>query len=265
LRLVRKMNLPPGPVQPPTLASMNCPAALYHGMIAPLLPYGIRGAIWYQGESNAERAEQYGKLFPAMIRNWRADWGQGEFPFFFVELARWRARQADPAESDWAELREAQALALALPAVGRATIIDTGDEFDIHPKDKQTPGHRLALAARALIYREQIEAAGPTFASMRPEAKAIRVKFTHTGGGLKAADGGKLRGFAIAGADRKFGWAQATIDGDTVVVRSAQVPHPVAVRYAWADNPDCNLANGAGIPASPFRTDNWPGVTAGRG
>ena len=264
LRLERKMNLPPGPVMPPMLDDQNCPAVLFDGMLHPLIPYGIRGAIWYQGESNADRAEQYRKLFPAMIRNWRADWKQGDFPFLFVELARWQAPQPEPAESVWAELREAQAEALKLLGVGRATIIDTGDTFDIHPKDKQTVGHRLALAARAIVYGEPIEAAGPTFAAMTPEAGALRLRFTHTGGGLAAAGGGTLRGFAIAGADRKFVWAQAVIQGDTVVVRSAQVPQPVAVRYAWADNPDCNLANGAGIPASPFRTDEWPGITAGR-
>jgi len=185
-------------------------------------------------------------------------------PFLFVELARWNGPQDHPAESELAELREAQACALASHAVGRATIIDTGDAQDIHPPDKQTVGHRLALAARSLVYGEQIESAGPTYASMKTEANAIRLTFTHTSGGLMPTDGDRLRGFAIAGIDRQFVWADAQVEGATVVVRSDRVPKPVAVRYGWADNPDCNLGNGAGIPASPFRTDEWPGLTWGR-
>lgn len=240
------------------------PSSLYNGMIAPLIPYAIRGAIWYQGESNAGRAHQYRKLFSAMIRDWRLQWGQGAFPFLFVQLANFRAREPEPGDSAWAELREAQSMALKLPRAGQAVIIDIGDADDIHPKNKQDVGRRLALNALAIAYGRDIVYSGPTYSFMEKEDGRIRLHFDHVGGGLTAKGGGPLKGFAIAGPDRKFAWADAVIDGDTVVAGSDQVPQPVAVRYGWANNPECNLYNREGLPASPFRTDGWPGITEGK-
>jgi sialate O-acetylesterase len=230
-------------------------------MIAPLIPYGIGGAIWYQGESNASRAYQYRKLFGRMIQNWRKDWGQGKFPFLFVQLANFRAVNPQPSESDWAELREAQLMTLALPNSGMAVIIDIGDANDIHPKNKQDVGKRLALWALAKSYGKELVYSGPIYKSMKIEGEKIILRFDHVGGGLVAGPDEPLKGFAIAGADRKFVWAEAKIDGDSVVVSSDEVSTPVAVRYAWADNPVCNLYNEEGLPASPFRTDDWPGIT----
>lgn len=234
----------------------NVVTVLYNGMIAPLAPFGIKGAIWYQGESNCGRAKQYQTLLPTMIADWRAHFGVGDFPFLIVQLANFMATQPQPGESAWAELREAQQLtALKTPRTGMAVIIDIGEAADIHPKNKQDVGKRLALAARAIAYGEKIEHSGPEYRSMKVEGNRVRLRFSHVGGGLLARDGGKLQGFAIAGADKRFVWADAVIDGETIVVSSPQVAKPVAVRYAWADNPMCNLVNGAGLPASPFRTD----------
>jgi sialate O-acetylesterase len=230
------------------------PAQLYNGMIAPLLPYAIAGALWYQGESNAGRAKQYQKLFPAMIRNWRDDWGQGDFPFLFVQLANYMKRKPEPAESHWAALREAQTLALSLPKTGMAVIIDIGEEKDIHPRNKQDVGRRLALAARHVAYGEDLVYSGPMYDSMKVEGNKARISFKHAGGGLEAR-GGKLAGFSIAGEDKVFAWAEARIEGDTVVVWSDKVEKPAAVRYGWADNPECTLYNKEGLPAGPFRTD----------
>ena len=237
--------------------------SLYNGQIAPLLPLSLTGVIWYQGENNAySRSYQYRSLLPALIGDWRARFGQGNLPFLIVSLANYMERLEKPAESAWAELREAQALtAKSLPACGLAIAIDIGDAKDIHPKDKQTVGRRLALAAQAIAYGQQIEWSGPWYKSMTVEGGAIRLTFDHLGGGLQAKDGATLTGFAIAGGDRVLIWAEARIDGDTVVVSSPQLAKPVAVRYAWANNPACNLANKAGLPAVPFRTDDWPGVT----
>jgi sialate O-acetylesterase len=251
----RRPRAPFGPGHP------HSPSGLYNAMIAPLIPYGIQGAIWYQGESNAGRAYQYRKLFPAMIKNWRADWEQGDFPFLFVQLANFRAVKPDPNESDWAELREAQLMTLAVPNTGMATIIDIGDAVDIHPKNKQDVGKRLALWALAETYGKEIVYSGPLYKSMEVRGNQIVLHFDHVGGGLVAGGGEPLKGFAVAGADRKFVWADAKIEGDKVVVSSGQVSEPVAVRYAWADNPVCNLYNKEKLPASPFRTDRWPGVT----
>jgi sialate O-acetylesterase len=256
---------PPRQPSPPLFERKQYePASLYNGMIAPLIPYAIKGAIWYQGESNAGRAYQYRSLFSAMIRDWRREWGQGAFPFLFVQLANFMAREPEPADSAWAELREAQSVALRLPKAGQAVIIDIGEADNIHPKNKQDVGYRLALNALAIAYGRDIVYSGPTFKSMELEGDRIRLHFDHIGGGLEAKGGGPLKGFAIAGEDGKFVWADAAIEGDAVVVRSAQVAHPVAVRYAWANNPECNLYNKEGLPASPFRTDTWPGVTEGK-
>lgn len=243
--------------------NQNSPSVLYNAMIAPLVPFAIRGAIWYQGESNAGRAYQYRTLFPAMIRNWRAAWGQ-QFPFYFVQLANWRPRKPEPSESDWAELREAQLLTLREPHTGMAVIIDVGDGDDLHPRNKLDVGRRLAAWALSATYAQyDVTPSGPLFDRFNIAGDKVRIKFKHAAG-LKSNDGGPVRGFAIAGADRKFVWADARIEGDAVVVSSPRVKKPVAVRYGWADNPSVNLYNKAGLPASPFRTDDWPGVTATR-
>ena len=236
---------------------------LYNGMIAPLIPFTIRGAIWYQGESNAGRAEQYRTLFADMIRNWRRDWGQGDFPFLLVQLAPFKDIKPQPGESDWAELREAQLLATqVLPNVGMAVITDVGEEKDIHPRKKQPVGARLALAARALAHRQKLAYSGPVYRSLKIEGNRAVLRFDHAGKGLEARDG-ELKGFAICGEDRKWVWGKAEIlSSDTLAVSSPEVPQPVAVRYGWADYPVVNLWNKDGLPATPFRTDNFPMITA---
>lgn len=242
----------------------NVPTVLYNAMISPLLPYGIKGAIWYQGESNAGRAAQYRKLLPAMIGDWRARFGQGDFPFYIVQLANFTPRAAEPGDSDWAELREAQALtAKNVPNCGLAVTIDIGEADDIHPRNKQDVGKRLALAALGQAYGKDIVHSGPGFKSVVFQDGVATIAFDHVGGGLVAAPPG-LKGFAIAGEDKKFVWADARIEGDSVVVSAPQVGSPVAVRYAWAHNPEATLFNREGLPARPFRTDDWPGVTEGR-
>ena len=247
-------------------------AELFNGMIAPLIPYAIKGATWYQGESNANRAWQYRTLFPDLIRNWRQDWGQGDFTFLAVQLAPFdrnkkrslEAITAAPGDSDWAELREAQLLATkVLPKVGLAVITDVGDKDDIHPTKKEPVGARLALLARGISYGEKIEHSGPLYRSMQLKGDKIILRFDQVDGGLEAR-GGRLRGFAICGEDRKFVWANAEIDNGKVVVSSPQVDKPVAVRYGWADYPVVNLFNSAGLPASPFRTDDFEVTTAPR-
>jgi len=239
----------------------NCGACLYNAMIAPLVPFAIRGAIWYQGESNAGQAYEYRTLFPTMIQSWRNVWNQGEFPFYFVQLANFMPAVDQPAESAWAELREAQSMTLATTNTGMAVIIDIGDAKDIHPKNKQEVGRRLALNALAKTYGKTVEYAGPVVDSVKIENGAVRIAFSHAEGGLKARDDQPLKGFAICGADKKFVWADARIDGSAVVVSSPTVAAPVAVRYAWANNPACNLINADGLPASPFRTDTFKGTT----
>lgn len=240
------------------------PSELYHGMIVPLIPYAIKGVIWYQGESNAGRAEQYRTLFQDLIRNWRRDWGQGDFPFLAVQLAPFMAVRDEPGESAWAELREAQVLAMRqLPKVGVVVTTDVGDPNDIHPVWKKPVGERLALAARALAYGEKITWSGPLYRSVRFEGSKAIVSFDHVGKGLEAR-GGPLKGFAVCGEDRRWLWAEARIVGDEVEVWSPQVPRPVAVRYGWADCPVVNLWNRDGLPASPFRTDDFPLTTAPR-
>ena len=247
------------PENPVTSAKRPC--GLYNAMIAPLLPYAIKGAIWYQGESNAGRAYEYRKLFPAMIKCWRDDWKQGDFPFLFVQLAPFMKIEPEPKESGWAELREAQLLtALHCPKTAQAVITDVGEEADVHPKQKDPVGARLALAAQAIAYGEKIEFSGPAYAAMKVQGNKVILSFTHLGGGLVAKDGA-LKGFTIAGADKKFVNAQAEIQGDKIVVCCDQVAKPAAVRYGWANFPVVNLWSKAGLPASPFRTDDWPGVT----
>ena len=244
------------PPPPPDSSNPNVTTVLYNGMIAPLLPFAIKGAIWYQGESNADRAKQYRRLLPAMIGDWRARFGVGDFPFYIVQLAAFQATNAEPRENNWAELREAQTMtAKNVPNCGLALAIDIGDAGDIHPKNKQEVGRRLALNALAQTYGKKIEYSGPWYRSMTVAGDKVRLKFDHADGGL-VAKGGKLTGFAIAGEDHKFVWADAVIDGNMVVVSSPGISKPVAVRYAWDINPVCNLYNQAGLPTVPFRTDN---------
>jgi sialate O-acetylesterase len=234
---------------------------LYNSMIHPLIPFGIKGAIWYQGESNAGLAWQYRTLFPAMIKDWRTEWKQGDFPFFFVQLAPFTGIVNQPQDSNWAELRDAQLYTmLHSPKTGMAVITDVGDEKDIHPKRKQQVGARLAIAARAVAYGESIEPTGPIFDRLEIKGREAIVRFSHLGGGLEAK-GDKLTGFTVAGDDKKFHNAEAKIDGDTVVVSSDQVQQPVAVRFGWAQYPVVNLWSKDGLPASPFRTDEFPLTT----
>jgi sialate O-acetylesterase len=249
--------------RPPQKPSWK-PAELYNGMIAPLIPYAIKGAIWYQGESNAGRAQQYRTLYADMIRNWRRDWNQGDFTFLAVQLAPYTKIKDQPGDSDWAELREAQLLATkVLPKVGMAVITDVGEENDIHPRKKQPVGARLALAARGIAYGEKITFSGPLYKEMQVKGDKVALTFDHVGAGLEARDG-DLKGFSIAGADRKFVWASAKIEGDKVIVSSPEVSAPVAVRYGWANYPVVNLWNKDGLPASPFRTDDFPMITNGK-
>jgi sialate O-acetylesterase len=236
----------------------NGPSALYNGMIAPVLPFAIKGVIWYQGESNAGQADRYAELFPLMIKNWRHDWKQVDFPFLFVQLAPFMAKVKEPVDTDWARLREAQLLtSLKVPYAAMAVITDVGDEGDIHPPKKEPVGQRLALAALALAYGRKIEYSGPVYQCMTVAGNKAVLQFTHAEGGLVARDG-PLTGFTIAGEDRKFHNAQAEIQGDKVSVCCAAVAKPVAVRFGWANYPVVNLWNKAGLPASPFRTDNFP-------
>jgi len=237
------------------------PGELYDGMIAPLVPYAMKGALWYQGESNAnskEDADEYHTLFPDLIRDWRGVWGEGAFPFLLVQLAPYHEIRPEPEESHWASLREAQLRATqALPNVGMAVIIDVGDQKNIHPTKKQPVGARLALAAQAIAYHQPIEYSGPVYQRMKIDGGQIVLTFDHAGGGL-VSHGDELKGFSICGADGKFVWADATIAApNKVIVRNISVRHPVAVRYGWANYPVVNLWNKAGLPASPFRTDDF--------
>lgn len=229
------------------------PSNTYNAMIAPVVPYAIRGFLWYQGEANRDRAAQYAKLFPTMINAFRVAWGEKDAPFLFVQLAGYGSTPAEPSESSNAELREAQASALSLPKTAMAVTIDIGDSKDVHPKNKRDVGHRLALAARGVAYGETLVYSGPVHDKVTVEGSALRVHFQWAGSGLVAKGGGALTGFAVAGADGHFVWADAVIDGDSVVVKSAAVPAPKSVRYAWGNTPACNLWNADGLPASPFR------------
>lgn len=245
------------------------PTELYNGMIAPLVPFAVKGAIWYQGESNAGRAWQYRRLYADMIENWRRDWNQSDFYFFGVQLAPWdKARNrnvpqilSDPVSSDWAELREAQVLATKnLKGVGIAVITDVGHKDDIHPPQKRPVGERLALAARVTAYKQRINGLSPEFAEVKFQNGEAVVSFAHVGRGL-TVNGDKLVGFAIAGLDQNFVRAEAKLVGNQVVVSHPSVKEPAAVRFGWADHPIVNLFSKDGLPVSPFRTDDWPMVT----
>jgi sialate O-acetylesterase len=235
-------------------------SGLWNAMIAPLTPYAIAGTIWYQGESNAEFAYQYRKVFANMIQQWRTSWGEGDFPFLFVQLANFITNNKNP--DAWAVLRESQEKTLALPKTGMAVAIDIGDSHDIHPKNKQEVGRRLALAAEGIAYGRKIEYMGPSYKSLHEDKGTLRLRFTHLAGGL-VVHGPRLMGFEIAGEDQQFYPAEAKIDGAEVVVSSAKVPKPVAARYAWLDDPKCNLYNKVGLPAPPFRTYDWTVSTQG--
>ncbi|MCX6144743.1 MAG: sialate O-acetylesterase [Ignavibacteriales bacterium] len=232
------------------------PIGLYNAMLSPLLNYTIKGVAWYQGESNAERPLEYRELFPALIRNWRTKWNQGDFPFLFVQLPNFMETKDQPSESNWALLREAQLRTLSVPRTGMAVAIDIGEWNDIHPLNKKDVGKRLALAAEKVAYGDDaVVSSGPIYQSMKIDGNKIVLAFTSTGSGLKAR-GGDLKSFAIAGADKRFVWATAKIEGNTVVVWNENISEPMYVRYAWADNPaGANLYNKEGLPASPFRTD----------
>lgn len=240
------------------------PSLLFNGMISPILPMTIKGVIWYQGEHNAGRAYQYRKLFPNMIQDWRKHFNQGDFPFLFVQLANFYKAEDKPVESEWAELREAQSMTLGNTSnTGMAVIIDVGNADDIHPKNKQDVGKRLALAALKKVYGQGVYTS-PTYESMQIDGNVVRIKFKETGKGLVVKNNyGYVNGFTVAGADKKFHWAKATIENEnTVVISCDAVAEPIAVRYAWANNPhDVNLYNSEGLPADPFRTDDWPGLT----
>ena len=242
--------------QPPSQSnSPNRPMLIYNAMINPILPYTIKGVIWYQGESNADRAAQYRQLFPLLISDWRQKWNEGNFPFYFVQIANYSTFGQPPA-ADWPSLRDAQLSTLGVPNTGMAVTIDIGDVNRIHPQNKQEVGRRLALIARAKTYGEKIPYSGPVYKSQIIHGNKIELEFTHTDNSL-LAKGDTLKGFTIAGIDKKFHPALAIIAGDKVIVYSGDVANPVAVRYGWANNPVCNLYNGANLPASPFRTDDW--------
>jgi sialate O-acetylesterase len=249
----------PGPDDP------TAPTVLWNGMVAPLAGLAAEGVIWYQGEGNTSRAYQYRTLFPAMIRAWRAAWHDSALPFLFVQLPNYGApggARAALGDSEWAELREAQAMTLRQPRTAMAVTLDIGESDNLHPRNKQEVGRRLALAALSSVYRQSDIASGPIFQSVTRDGNAMRVRFAPGGSGLDTADGAPPRGFLIAGADRVWHAATARIDGKSVIVSSRDVPDPVAVRYGWANDPQATLRNQADLPAAPFRTDDWPAITA---
>jgi sialate O-acetylesterase len=259
-----KKEAPPAPDNPDDWMQGNSrPGNIYNGVLKPTIGYGIRGVIWYQGESNAGRAYQYRDLFPLMIKSWRDEWGQGDFSFYWVQLADFLAEAPEPRDSDWAELREAQTMTLSrLPRTGEAVIIDAGESQDIHPRNKLVVANRLARWALARDYGLKVAYQSPTYKEVKMQAKKAVIRFDHVGGGLKTIDVGELRGFAIAGSDHKFVAANAKFIGrDAIEVWSDKVAEPASVRYAWADNPVCNLYSDEGLPVTPFRTDDWPGRT----
>ena len=244
----------------------NWPTSLFYGMLEPVIPFGIKGALWYQGESNAPRAYQYREIFPLMIEDWRSHWGQGDFPFLWVQLANFKQPKEKAEDSDWAELREAQTMALSLPNTGQAVIIDKGEANDIHPRDKWTVGQRLAVAAKKVAYGLEVVHSGPTYSAMRVEGNTVRISFENVGSGLVVEDKyGYVKGFSVAGSDKVFHWVKGRQEGNEIVLDTSKISNPVAVRYGWADNPDdVNLYNKEGLPANPFRTEEWQGITYGK-
>jgi sialate O-acetylesterase len=282
--------------QPPNLNTRNVGiGSLFNGMLRPIIPYAIRGAVWYQGEANARSAFGYREELPLLINDWRKHWQMKEMPFYYCQLPQYRAKEDNPGlKSEWAELREAQLMTLSVPGAGMAVLTDTGESEDIHPLAKDVAGERLARNALANVYGQSIPYSGPIYNSMQVEGNKIRLNFRCIEGGLVAKElpaeydvnrtrgetaplvrnspDSELEGFAICGADQQWVWADAKIDpstssgkaGETVLVWSDKVASPVAVRYAWADNPSCNLYNKAGLPASPFRTDDFPISTQGK-
>ena len=259
-----KVSVDARPPHPLPIAYQNwpvMPGVLYNGMVAPLSPLAITGALWYQGEENSTRAFEYRKVLPAMIADWRRLFAQGDFPFYIVSLPAFKQRSAVPVDDEWAETREAQALTAShVPNSCLVVTIDTGDPNNIHPTEKIPAGERLARCALANVYGKKIPFSGPTLSSVERQRNAVKLHFSHIEGGL-VAKGGKLEQFQIAGTDHKWVWADARIEGDTIVVSSGAVPEPKEVRYAWQSNPPATLFNGVGLPASPFRTDTWPGMT----
>jgi sialate O-acetylesterase len=260
-----KLSVDGRPPQPLPIAYQNwpvMPTVLYEGMLAPIAPLSITGVLWYQGEENSPRGYEYRKILPAMIADWRNLFGQGSFPFYIVSLPEFKPRSATPVDGDeWSETRESQAItAASVPNTCLAVTIDTGEADNIHAKDKLPVGQRLAYCALAKYYGKHVVYSGPTLESVERLPGSIRLHFAHTDGGL-VVKGEKLEEFSIAGEDRKWYWADAHIEGDTIVLTSPSVPNPKEARYAWQSNPAANLFNGAGLPAAPFRTDSWPGMT----
>lgn len=253
---------PEPPFMPLGPSSQKQPNVLYNGLVNPIIPFGIKGVIWYQGESNFKRGYQYRKLFPTMIADWRKAWGQGDFPFIFVQLPNYRSESLK--KSAWPELREAQLMTLKFEQnVAMAVTIDIGDPDDLHPVNKLDVGKRLALAAMKLAYGKDIPFSGPIYKSMTIQGDTIRIDFDHTDGGLTTKNNEPLKGFEIAGENKLFIKANAAIDGNSVIVRQSDIKNPAAVRYAWDAAPEANLYNAANLPASPFRTDSWQGDSEG--
>jgi sialate O-acetylesterase len=246
------------------LGGQHRPGNLYNGVLRPTIGYGIRGVIWYQGESNAGRAHEYGHLFPMMIQHWRQEWGQGDFPFYWVQLADFKAEQPQPGDSDWAELRESQTKTQnVIKNGGQAVIVDLGEANDIHPKNKRDVAERLARIALARDYGLDLKWRSPEYKSVAIQGDKAVVTLETFGSSLRTVDVSEVKGFAICGEDRKWVWAEAKITGkDRVEVKAAGVAKPVAVRYAWADNPVCNLFSVEGLPVTPFRSDAFPMITA---
>lgn len=257
----------PSPAVPDALREYRIASSIYDGMVAPLIPFFIRGAIWYQGESNEARAQQYGVLLPTMIRAWRERWGEGNFPFGIVQLPNYRDSKPEPADEPWSHVREAQRrTAVKTPNTGLIVTIDIGEAHDIHPKNKLEVGKRMARWALVDVYGRKMTKSGPVFREAKISGSRIILKFDEAGAGLRIRDGDKLDEFAIAGADHRWFWANARIAGkNTIEVSSASVAQPLAVRYAFNNNPKHpNLTNETGLPAAPFRTDDWPGPTDGK-
>jgi sialate O-acetylesterase len=243
--------------KPNMIAEKNYPTALYNGMIAPVVPYLIKGVIWYQGENNSKRAIQYRTLFPLLINDWRNKWNNPNMPFIYVQLPNFKQRNNEPVfKDDWTMLREAQSMTLSLPNTGMAVTIDLGEEKNIHPKSKSEVGRRVFLIADHVAYGGKQIYTGPQYQSMNIITDKIEINFKNTGEGL-SIKGNNLVGFEVAGKDKKFYWATAEIKDNKVLVYSKNVINPVAVRYAWSSNPECNLYNKSDLPAAPFRTDDW--------